>query len=208
MLLKLTGSSCAGKSTLARAASLPESVVVRDFDEVGVPEQPGACWRHEHTEWWAQQALAYEQMGKHLLLAGQSPIGEVLATPSAVELDGVAVCLVDVSDEVRVQRLRRRDGARSNPSSERDYVRWAEWHRRHAEDPRHERGVIVRPDCVAMKWSRWSDWSKGDPRWQVDVIDTTGIPLDDAVELLRAWVERQLAAWKAGALPLRRGWHI
>lgn len=38
MLLKLTGSSCSGKSTLAFAvADRLQQVAVHDFDEVGVP---------------------------------------------------------------------------------------------------------------------------------------------------------------------------
>ena len=41
MLLKLTGSSGAGKTTLAFAlADRLDGVVVHDFDEVGVPDPP------------------------------------------------------------------------------------------------------------------------------------------------------------------------
>lgn len=47
-------------------------------------------------------------MSRHVL-AGQSPLGEVLACPSAPALDGLAVCLMDVEDGERLRRLDARD---------------------------------------------------------------------------------------------------
>ncbi|HNM98281.1 MAG TPA: hypothetical protein PKK40_10080, partial [Marmoricola sp.] len=47
VLYVLTGSSCSGKSTLAFAmADRFDSLVVHDFDEVGVPEGADRAWRH------------------------------------------------------------------------------------------------------------------------------------------------------------------
>ncbi|WP_020659246.1 hypothetical protein [Amycolatopsis benzoatilytica] len=90
MLLKLTGSSCSGKSTLAFAvADRLQRVAVHDFDEVGVPERPDHHWRHRTTELWVRRALEYQDCGIDLLLTGQSPLGEVLAAPSAPLLDGI-----------------------------------------------------------------------------------------------------------------------
>jgi hypothetical protein len=84
MLLKLTGSSCSGKSTLAfSVGDRLRQIAVHDFDEVGVPERPDRRWRHRTTELWVRRALEYQDRGVDLLLTGQSPLGEVLAAPSA-----------------------------------------------------------------------------------------------------------------------------
>ncbi|MFF3712946.1 hypothetical protein [Streptomyces phaeochromogenes] len=64
------------------------------------------------TEMWVRRALEYQDRGVDLLLTGQSPLAEVLASPSAPLLDGIAVCLVDVSDEARRRRLTQRDSDR------------------------------------------------------------------------------------------------
>ncbi|RDI16757.1 hypothetical protein [Lentzea flaviverrucosa] len=113
MLLKLTGSSCSGKTTLARSVGdRLGRLAVHDFDEVGVPEGADRRWRQRTTEMWVRRALEHQDRGVDLLLTGQSPLGEVLAAPSAPLLDGIAVCLVDVSDEVRRSRLTARDASR------------------------------------------------------------------------------------------------
>lgn len=70
-------------------------------------------------EHWVRRALEYQDDGIDLLLPGQSPLGEVLAAPSAPMLDGIAVCLVDVAD-----------GAR------RPDMAWNRWNRWTAADPR------------------------------------------------------------------------
>jgi hypothetical protein len=63
---------------------------------MAVPAFPDLVWRQRATEAVVQQALKLQAQGRHLLLSGD-PVaaGEVLATPSAVGLDGVAVCLLD-----------------------------------------------------------------------------------------------------------------
>ena len=81
---------------------------MHDFDEFGVPEGIDLHWRHRMTEMWVRRALEYQERGVDLLLSGQSPLSEVLAMPSAPLPDGIAVCLVDVADEVRRTRLTER----------------------------------------------------------------------------------------------------
>lgn len=116
MLLKLTGSSCSGKTTLAyTAADRLARIAVHDFDELGVPEGADRHWRHRMTEMWVRRAVEYQDRGIDLLLSGQSPLGEVLAAPSAPLLDGIAVCLVDVADPARRARLAERDAGRWDP---------------------------------------------------------------------------------------------
>jgi hypothetical protein len=43
-----------------------------------------------------------------MLLAGQTPIGEILAAPSATRLDAISACLLDCTDHARIARLRAR----------------------------------------------------------------------------------------------------
>lgn len=209
MLLNVTGSSCAGKSTLIwQVNSLldRDDVVVADFDEIGVPDTPGPDWRLIGNEQWVQRALNLQVESRHLLMSGQTPLGELLATPSAVDLEGIGNCLVDVADEERLRRLGQRDPGKWSEGTLEAFVRWGEWHRRHAQDPRHAPDVIVRSSSVPMAWERWADWDAADPRWTTTVIDTTGRSADDAARELVDWVNEELRHLDIGTLPLRKGW--
>jgi hypothetical protein len=44
-----------------------------------------------------------------------------------------------------------------------------------------------------MRWDRWSGWSRGDPRWRVDVIDTTSLAIPEVADRVLAWAERALS---------------
>ncbi|HJP72769.1 MAG TPA: hypothetical protein VJ914_00790 [Pseudonocardiaceae bacterium] len=207
MLLKLTGSSCSGKSTLAFAvADRLKRVAVHDFDEVGVPERPDRHWRHRMTEHWVRRALEYQDRGIDLLLTGQSPLGEVLAVPSAPLLDGIAVCLVDVADEVRRDRLTTRDAGRWDASAVGAFLGWAAWHRGHARDPQYRPGVIIKGSGSAMAWHRWTEWTAEDPRWRTHLVDTTGQSVATSVDQVERWVTEQRDACRAGRLALGRDW--
>ncbi|NNN31006.1 hypothetical protein HLK59_11610 [Streptomyces sp. S3(2020)] len=207
MLLKLTGSSCSGKTTLAYvAAARMGKIAVHDFDELGVPEDADRHWRHRMTEMWVQRALAYQDRGIDLLLTGQSPLGEVLAAPSAPLLDGIAVCLVDVADPVRRTRLAERDAGRWDSQAIDAFLGWAEWHRKHAVDPSHRRDVIIEGSWPEMVWSRWTEWNAGDPRWQTQLLDTTGQPVVESAGWVEQWIADQRDAHRVGQLPLGSGW--
>lgn len=182
MLLKLTGSSCSGKTTLAFAvADRLRGVAVHDFDEVGVPQHPDRHWRHRMTELWVHRALEYQDCGIDLLLTGQSPLGEILAAPSSSLLDGIAVCLVDVNDQVRRGRLAQRDPGRWNAPAVEAFLGWATWHREHARDPRHRPDVITGDSWPEMAWHRWSKWTAQHPCWRTHVLDTTDKLLTQSV---------------------------
>ena len=208
MLLKLTGSSCSGKTTLAFAvADRIPGIAVHDFDEVGVPELPiPGDWRNRMTEEWVRRALEYQARGIDLLLTGQSPLGEVLAAPSAPFLDGIAVCLIDVADEVRRDRLAARDGDKWDEATTDAFCGWAAWHRGHARDPRHVPEAIIGGGWPEMVWHRWTGWSAEDPRWRTHLIDTTGRSLAESVEQVRQWATDQRDAHRAGRLTLGNGW--
>jgi hypothetical protein len=197
MLFLVFGSSAAGKTaalTVLRTWRLPY-LAIHDFDEIGVP--PGATrhWRQRSTEAWVRRALGYEREGRDLLLAGQTPLGEALAAPSAARLEGISACLLDCDDESRLARLhadwRPESSGRSPPIG--DLLAWAAWMRRHAEDPRFEPDVI-KGDCLPdMRWERWSEWEADHPRWRVRVIDTSTLSVEEVATELSSWIETERA---------------
>jgi hypothetical protein len=203
VLLALTGSSCSGKTTLAHAlGDRVPGVVIHDHDEIGVPGDADTEWRQRTTEQWIRRALEYQDRGLDLVLTGQSPLGEILASPSAPELDGIAACLVDVDDAERRQRLDRRDNGRWSPAVLDAFVAWGSWHRGHAEDPRYQPAAIINGSWTDMVWDRWSTWTKDDRRWHTHRLDTTERSVAESVDDLEQWVTAQRNA----DLPLSKGW--
>ncbi|GIJ67013.1 hypothetical protein Voc01_019300 [Virgisporangium ochraceum] len=188
MLLTVAGSMCSGKSTAGRACADLPHLAVHDFDEIGVPDGADLRWRQRSMEQWLRRVLEYQSAGVDVLLLGQSPLGEVLATPSAVHLDGLAAALVDVADGERLRRLEARDPGRWDDAARRACVGWAHWHRGHAADPRHRQEVITTDAWPGMVWNRWTAWTADDPRWTVTVLDTTDRSAAGSAADLRAWV--------------------
>ncbi|BCJ54204.1 hypothetical protein Asp14428_56790 [Actinoplanes sp. NBRC 14428] len=178
---------------------------MHDFDEIGVPVGADLVWRQRSTEEWIRRVLRYQAEGVDVLLTGQSPLGEVLACPSAVELDGIAACLVDVDDRERWERLERRDPGRWSTDAKRAFIGWARWNCGHAADPRHLPEAITTGAWKQMRWSRWNTWSGDDPRWAVHVVDTTRRTVEQSAADLRQWIRGVRAGFAEGQLPLGAG---
>jgi hypothetical protein len=199
VLFLLFGSSASGKTIAidglrGRVASL----AAHDFDELGVPSDADTVWRHRANEAWVLRALEYQASGIDVLLAGQTPFGELLATPSAPLLDAISACLLDCDDETRRARLAARSAADS-----REYLSWAAWMRGHAADPGWRPDVMRHPDTDAdMRWDRCESWTAGDPRWRVVRLDTTQRSPSAVADALEAWVEDERALMRAGRHPL------
>jgi hypothetical protein len=198
VLFLVFGASGSGKSlalTELRARRV-RRLDVHDFDEIGVPADAGRRWRQEANEAWLRSALDRQVEGTDMLLAGQTPLGELLATPSEPRLDGISACLLDCDDETRIERLQAR-GQASRARSEVDVdasLSWAAWMRRHAEDPGWMTDVIITGDGLpGMRWDRWSDWRAGDPRWRVQVIDTSEMEVEEVASRLVDWIGEQRA---------------
>jgi hypothetical protein len=206
MLLKLVGSSCSGKSTLALACTDIDGLAVHDFDEIGVPGDADRAWRQRMTEEWIRRAIGYQERGLDLLLTGQSPLGEVLACPSAPRLNGIAACLLDVADRERLRRLESRDPGVWDRDAKRAFIGWARWHRAHAANPQWRQEVITVAGWDQMKWTRWTAWTHHDRRWQTQVIDTTGRSIDQAAQDVARWIGDVRRAWAGGRLALAAGW--
>ncbi|GAA5199291.1 hypothetical protein GCM10023322_74610 [Rugosimonospora acidiphila] len=206
MLFTIAGSSCSGKTTAARACADLDHLIVHDFDEIGVPSTADTRWRQRGTETWLRRVLDYQDRGLDVLLTGQSPLGEVLASPSAIHLDGIAACLLDVADDVRWRRLEHRDPGRWDRDAKRSFIGWARWHRGHAADPGHQPEALTTGAWEQMEWGRWNAWTSGDPRWAVTVVDTTGQSVEHTTATLRRWVGDARAESASGRLALGRGW--
>lgn len=193
MLLSVSGVSGMGKSTALEALQEADfGVPVRcvEFDSIGVPDGADTAWRHGAIEHWVRVALDAQRDGAHLALFGQVPPGELLAAPSADQLDGIAICVLASSPEVQQERL---IGRGEPADSLVHHLRFGQWFRRHAEDPGHAPEVIRVDSAVPMVWSRWEGLSADDPRWPVSVIDTDGLTPADAAREVEDWIRRMLA---------------
>ena len=174
MLFLLFGSSASGKTVaLEKLRGRISNVAIHDFDEIGVPAGADTAWRHRANEEWVRRALEYQTRGEDVLLAGQTPFGELLEAPSATELEALSACLIDCDDATRIARLRARGPewlAQSGGSVE-DYLNWAAWLREHATDPRR----------------------------RVHVIDTSSVSVEVVADELVAWVEAERKLFHSGA---------
>jgi hypothetical protein len=180
-------------------------LALHDFDEIGVPPGADTAWRHRASEQWVERALRYQAEGGDMLLAGQTPIGEILAAPSATCLDAISSCLLDCTDHARIARLRARgpEWLTQVGGDLQAYLNWAAWMRMHAVDPSWRLDVI-RADATEgeMAWERWSDWEEGDPRWRVLVIDTSGTTVDQVANALADWIAGERALLRSSTHPL------
>ncbi len=133
--------------------------------------------------------LRLEREGVDLLLASQSPLGEVLAVPQAIEVSAIAACLLDCHDYVRVPRYLAR-GLDPRWPLGMDTLCWAVFHRMHARDPQWEQRVLKEPALADYEWARWTGWHAEDPRWDVPVFDNTTESVDVTVDAVVSWIER------------------
>jgi hypothetical protein len=204
MLAVVFGTSGSGKSThAALLADLLPDIAVHDWDEVG-GSPPPENWRQRGNHEWIDRARRGD---RDVLVLGGVP-GEILAAPGAVELDGLAFCLLDCADDERVRRLRAREreqGASLTPHQLWDHVAWGVWLRFHAADPSWWTGPIRRGEDGYV-WSRWESWRAGDPRWRIERVDTTDRPPGETARELGAWMRARQAERDAGTLPLSGRW--
>lgn len=206
MLFVVFGSSGAGKSSALNALrDRVSDLALHDFDEIGVPQGAETGWRHRASEQWVARALRYQAEGSDMLLAGQTPIGEILAARSATRLDAVSACLLDCTDHARITRLRARgpEWLTQVGGDLQAFLNWAAWMRMHAVDPSWRLDVI-RVDATEpeMAWERWSEWEEGDPRWRVHVIDTSATTVDQVADALAEWIAAERALLRSSMHPL------
>ena len=190
MLFLLSGASCSGKKTIAPlVAQRAKHLVSHHEGEILALNRRE---RMANMERWLETAAAYEAKGNDLLLLAASPLGEVLASPAAPELSAIAACLLDCHDHERSRRLAKRPVDPRWPFGM-DTLCWAAFHRMHAIDPRFEQRVLREPDDSRYQWSRWTSWTRDDPRWRVEYVDTTSQTIEETAEIVTRWVERTRA---------------
>jgi energy-coupling factor transporter ATP-binding protein EcfA2 len=210
MLFIVSGSSGAGKTTLATAISgLVSRLHVHELGEIAEEPWSGDVydrwWRRNLTERWLQHAIELETAGEDLLLT-EGVLGEVLAAPSATQVSGIAACLLDCEDDERIQRLEAR-GQRAPDSTQLGHMlNWSTWLRGHAADPQFWRNPILHDGDTSWHWDRWVSWQRGDPRWSVFVIDTSGESPKRSADRMAGWIEEQRNMLTNGALPLSGNW--
>jgi hypothetical protein len=191
VFLLVTGASGAGKSSV-RALVEPELSPAVECVElgrlVGVPAIPTKAWRQCATEAAVRRALELQREGRHLLLSGD-PVaaGELVATPSAPALEGVAICLLDLSPAAQGARLATRG---DDPALLHHHQAFAEWMRRHAEDPLHMPHVLSDGGWGEMCWDRLAALA---PAWRMARIDTTAMTREAAAAAVLEWCREALA---------------
>lgn len=202
MFFLISGAAASGKSTLARL--LPQQfgeIECHDADEL-VATTMGERWLQ--LEHWVQLGLAAQARGQDFLLASNSPMGELLTCPSAIELNGIAACLADCADPQRIERIRARGIDPRWPPTQ-DTINWAAWHRMHAYNPQWEARVIGDNSPYPQFLPRWTAWTRGDPRWQVTTVDTTPMSIAETVAHVAGWIAAARAR-PAVLTPTARWW--
>jgi hypothetical protein len=210
VLFLLSGSSGAGRTTLARAVGdRVDDLAVHELGELADRPwqgEPGFVYRREPVERVIARAREYERSGVDMLVT-EGVLGELLAAPSATGLDGIAACLVDCNDDARLRRLRARDDGRvGDPHQLWDFLAWALWLRRHSIDPQTFAGPIRGDGDTTWAWERWEGWHAGDPRWTTFVLDTTEETVDTSADRLAVWIAEQRRSLADGRLPLKGRW--
>ncbi|MGA8455569.1 MAG: hypothetical protein WB800_09205 [Streptosporangiaceae bacterium] len=109
MLFVLTGSAGSGKSTALRElAARRDDLAVFDFDDLRPPPNASQSWWQRQIDQQVARAVAEQARGRDTVLAGWLSADEVLAAPAAAGLEGLALCLLDCADEVRLARIESR----------------------------------------------------------------------------------------------------
>lgn len=201
MFFVVMGASGAGKSAaLSGLQVLHPQIVWYDFDALGVPADADKKWRQRTTEQWLKIASEHQAQGQDVGLCGGAIFGEILACPSAPLVTGIAGCLLDCNDVVRIDRLRGRNAHDDGISQ--DMLCWAAWQRMHAVDPQWRQDVIREDAEPSMQWQRWEQWQRGDARWQIWTFDTTHVLINEVVKSLSAWAlqEKQQCIASHGSL--------
>jgi hypothetical protein len=200
VFLLVTGASGAGKSSTRALIDRELSPVVECVElghVVDVPAIPTKAWRQYATEVVVRRALQRQREGRHLLLSGD-PVaaGEVVAAPSAVALDGLAICLLDLSPEAQGARLAARG---DDPALLHRHQAFAEWMRGHADDPLHMTHVLSADGWEEMRWDRLAALASA---WRMVRIDTTAMTRDGVADAVLEWC-RQALGGQAPSLSLR-----
>lgn len=182
----IAGASGSGKTAIMPELKkiLGESVAVYDFDDIGVPEGADKIWRQQSTEKWLQKLLAEDT---DVCLLGQIVLGELLACPSANQLGRVNFCLLDVSDFVRIQRLR----ARNTYGIDQNMLNWASWLRMHHQDPQWMQHVLKDNAWDGLDFRVWDSVNSWENQANIILKDTTQRTVSEVAQSVAYWIDEK-----------------
>jgi energy-coupling factor transporter ATP-binding protein EcfA2 len=194
VLLLVTGASGAGKSTVRQRIAgdlTPEVECVELADVVEVPRIPTISWRQEATESVVRRALELQQESRHLLLSGD-PVAasEVVAAPSADQLEAIGVCLLDISPDAQAARLRERG---DDPALLVRHQAFASWMRDQSRDPGHMLDVITTGGWEGMRWERLHAINRDEGDWRIHVVDVSRLARDEVAAAVLEWARRSIS---------------
>lgn len=201
MFFLVTGASGVGKSTVRSMLTrrFRATLVAAELATLGLSPEWSLRWRHQAVERAVQRALEAQQAGKHFLLCGDPvPPGELYAAPSADQLEGISVCLLDAVPHAQRDRLLARG---DDPELLPHHLAFAEWMRTHAVDHRHRPHVILQQAWEEMRWERWLRDDLERPPWNAHIIDTTDHPPHEVSADVAAWIHTVLASLPRDAGP-------
>jgi hypothetical protein len=193
MFFLVTGASGVGKSTVRRrvARRFRDRLVAAELATLGLTPQWSLRWRSQAVEVAVQRALEAQRAGMHFLLCGDPvPPGELYAAPSAEQLAGIAVCLLDAAPHAQRERLLARG---DDPALLVHHLAFAAWMREHARDHRHRPEVLLHDSWEAMRWERWMRDDLHRPPWEAQINDTTDLTPVEVSAQVAAWIRQLLS---------------
>jgi hypothetical protein len=188
MFFLVTGASGVGKTTVRKLIDpkIADRVAVCELGHLGLTPEWTLRWRHQAVEQVVQLALEKQKTGIHFLLCGDPvPPGELYAAPSANELNGIQVCLLDISPEKQTERLTQRG---DSPEYIPHHVAFAEWMRHHVIDHRYRPEVIINGGWDKMRWQVWNSPEVTHVPWPTHIIDTTQLTPTEVAEQVLSWI--------------------
>lgn len=180
----VAGASGSGKTAVIPFLKklLGSDISLYDFDNIGVPEGADKKWRQESTEKWLQKLLLEKRPA---CLLGQVVLGEIFACPSAKQLGKINFCLLDVSDFIRIERLKKRNTYGMNQNM----LSWAAWLRMHSCDPSWEQHVIKDQAWQGLNFSDLDNLDSWEQKVNIKIIDTTLLSIERVANEVADWLQ-------------------
>ena len=181
MIYFIIGASASGKTaSISYLKDLLPKFSIYDFDEIGVPENADKKWRHQATEDWLRKCIDEKQIYPNVCLCGQMVLGEILACPSAKDIKNVNIIFLDCNDEVRLERLEKR-----NMIFDQDQKNWISWLRNHHKNPQWQQHVIKDTAWDEMRFNRWDGLIAWDEVANIYFIETSHLSISDVAQRIR-----------------------
>jgi broad-specificity NMP kinase len=155
----ITGTSGSGKTTLLkilRKKLPPESFVVYDFDENGVPVHPDVEWRKVTTDYWLEHANKNQEKRINTIICGVTVPSEVLKAYNLNKNSKVYFGLVKSPDQVITRRLEDRGWSEKMIK---DNINWQKFLEKDVASQANDRIVetndTIDPQVVANEFIDW-----------------------------------------------------